>query len=558
MKTIAKKIKQYLSIGLVICVLAQVVSCQKENFTTATNESPNITSYLEQHPDSYSEFVKMLQLTGNSAYLDAWGTYTVFAPTNEAVKNYLKEISENSIEELDLNELKNIVRLHIIQDTVSTISFKDGKINKPNVYGQFVTTNVENIEGKSYFIVNKKSKIIEPNIRTGNGVIHGIDKLFTIIKNSLAQQIANDPNLSIFNEAIQATGLVNRLSENVPNEYLSVLAVPNQYYNQIGINSLQDLIDKYSDTGNPKLPTDSLHLNISYKILDDLHYVSDIMQKSSHTTLAPKEIILVKLDKGKVILNEEVWLGNIEKGSELDREISDITTTNGVLHYIKGDLFIKNRSPFPVYWDLQDQPELTISGHRKKLAYNNIPHGFFKDITWQNTTRASVISYNYPDAGSHQGSVNDDTFTIEMRTSQNSWVEFRTPVIVKGRYKVWIGWRTMAGSGSSGNAITATFDGVTLSRTLLNNEYRNRTIPERELEALGYKKYFAGSPGGANNYNCRLMGIIDVETTDRHQLRLTTNTNANVAFKVDMIQFIPIDMDQLYPQIDRSGALIYP
>lgn len=558
MKTIISISEKYLSIGLLACLFACLTSCTKENFTQTTNTRPNISTYLDQHPEEYSEFFKMLELTGNRSYLDAWGKYTVFAPNNDAVNAFLAERGKSTVNELDINELKNIVKLHILQDTVSTANFKDGKINQNNIYGQFITTNVENIDGRSYFILNKKSKILQANIRVGNGIIHGVDKVFSIVVNTLAQQIANDPDLSIFNEALQLTGLSSKLDQPVQNdEFLSVLAVSNQYYNQIGINSVQDLVDEYSNTGNPALPTDGLYLNIAYKILNDLKYVSDIMLQNSHTTLAPKEIVLVKLDKEKVILNEEEWLGNLEVGSEIDRNISDVTTTNGVLHYIKGDLYIKDRKPFPVYWDLQDQPELIIAGYRKKLAYNNIPHGFFKDITWQNTT-SNAVSYNYADAGSSQGSVHDDTFTIVMRTATNSWVEFKTPVIVKGRYKVWISWRTMAGSGSCGNVITASVDGKELPRTLLNSEYRNRTLSERELEGLGYKKYFAGTPSGANNYNCRLMGIVDVETTDRHVFRMTTNTNCNVAFKVDMVQFIPVELDQLYPQIDREGNLVYP
>src|SRR5690606_37068938 len=72
------------------------------------------------------------------------------------------------------------------------------------------------------------------------------------------------------------------------------------------------------------------------------------------------------------------------------------------------------------------------------------------------------------------------------------WIEFKTPVIVRGRYKVWVGWRTRTDDG--GNTVRTYINGEQLSRTLNNGEYRIRTLPERELEALGYKKHIAGSP----------------------------------------------------------------
>ena len=56
-----------------------------------------IISYMEKHPETYSEYLDVLRNTNVSEIsqstvyqlLTARGHYTVFAPTNEAIYNYL-------------------------------------------------------------------------------------------------------------------------------------------------------------------------------------------------------------------------------------------------------------------------------------------------------------------------------------------------------------------------------------------------------------------------------------------------------------------------------------
>src|SRR5690606_36155331 len=83
----------------------------------------------------------------------------------------------------------------------------------------------------------------------------------------------------------------------------------------------------------------------------------------------------------KILLNEEEWLGELEEGAEIDREASDNTTANGVLHYIKDDIYIKQRSPFRVDWDPADQAELKVAGVYRRGDLK-IPKGYLRDVTW--------------------------------------------------------------------------------------------------------------------------------------------------------------------------------
>src|SRR5690606_41275069 len=122
-------------------------------------------------------------------------------------------------------------------------------------------------------------------------------------------------------------------------------------------------------------------MHIAYHILPDLKYVSDLAFSSSHTTGVPREVLLVKVDREKIILNEEEWLGELEEGAEVDRQASDNTTVNGVLHYIKDDIYIKQRQPFRVDWDPADQAELKVAGGYRRGDLK-IPKGYRREGTW--------------------------------------------------------------------------------------------------------------------------------------------------------------------------------
>lgn len=547
--------KRYQVIGLLLLatVLWLPFSCTKENFTETTDTSPNINSFLATQED-YSLFAEAIAQAGAASYLDAWGTYTVFAPNNNAMQAFLQSEGKGSVGDLSESDVKDLVNLHIIQDTVSTGQFRDGKIQRNSVFGMFITTAVQNIEGESYFVLNKESKIIMPNIRTGNGVVHGVDKVFTKVTNTVAQAIESDPNLSLFAEALQLTGLDELLNQRVAEQFFSVLAVSNSAFAQRGFNTIQDLVDKYSQTGNPKNPEDSLYMHIAYHILPDLKYVSDLAFSSSHTTQVPREVLLVKVDREKILLNEEEWLGELEEGVEVDRQASDNTTVNGVLHYIKDDIYIKQRQPFRVDWDPGDQPELKVAGVYRRGDLK-IPKGYLRDVTWGGADN-QMLDYFGVTSGNMGGAAYGDLLQVYLRGAVIPWIEFKTPVIVRGRYKVWVGWRTRTDDG--GNTVRTYINGEQLSRTLNNGEYRIRTLPERELEALGYKKHIAGSPSGVNNFNCKMVGIVDIDVTDRQTLRFEASTNARAVFMIDFIQFIPIDQEQIYPQFDEQGNAVYP
>ncbi|MVT12389.1 fasciclin domain-containing protein [Chitinophaga tropicalis] len=525
-------------------------SCKKAPIISDTSDQVNIIGYLEKNKAQFSDLLKILSTTGDNGFLSVYGAYTFFAPTNDAISAYLKATGRPSIDKIDLQELKDLMKFHLLEDTLTTPSFSDGKLPRLTMYGQYLITGASNTGGQTRITVNRQANLIQSNIRVSNGVIHVIDHVLVPATQTLAQTITSDPKYSVFAEALQATGLydtVNILPGNNPDstkQWLTVIAESDSVLAAAGFSSYAALKARYCHTGDPKNVTDSLYLYVRYHILYGIKYLADIVSNTSHTTLAPLEVVTSKLSGLTVLINDDVFNGVHEPGVELDRNTSDRSASNGVVHSALGHFAIKVRNPVPVYWDVADFPEIrNLPAYYGKQNYPFALTNMPKDIT---VPGPSAMTYTV--GGTY---VKGDFLAIPLGgPGRSPWVELKTPLLVRGRYKVWICYRTQKQSGSSNNVNQISIDGEPLQRSM-NFTVNMPISTEGEMESQGWKWYT--SPA-SNNWAGRLVGTIEIRTTDRHLLRFTTLQGTQNNNNLDMIHFIPQDMDQLYPRFMADGT----
>ena len=79
--------------------------------------------------ENLTMFTECLRLTGLDTILDVSGSWSVFAPTDEAIKLYLSENSYANISDIPLDELKKITNFHIIQFPWSLEQLKSLGVN---------------------------------------------------------------------------------------------------------------------------------------------------------------------------------------------------------------------------------------------------------------------------------------------------------------------------------------------------------------------------------------------------------------------------------------------
>lgn len=549
-----------------VCMLTVYMSgCKKTEIAISTTSDVNIVGYLDKHLDSFSLFRQILERTETSAFLNAYGAYTCFAVTNNGVKTYLSKIGAASVDAADLPTLKNMVKLHLLEDTITTAAFTDGKLPVITMYGQYLLTGVTQKYGVSSYLVNRQGFVLQSNIKTGNGIIHVIDNVLTPATLSLAKQLEAKPEYSIFLQAVKETGYYDLLNTNnnpdVNKRFLTLIAESNQALADSGIASYPALKAKYAQNANLTSDSNRLNMYVAYHILYGIKFLTDIIVTPSHSTLAPQEVISSKLDDAlRIIINENNLNGVVEPGILIKRPNSDVQATNGVLHEAAAHFSVKFRNPTAVYWDVADFPEvrkLTAIFRKSAIQWDKPTAASepLKDITWSlpiNLT-TSWFRYEYGTSSLTNFGAYMDCVKFPLGASSGGvrplYFDFKTPVIIKGRYKVWICYRARAQSTSSQSETAISVDGEQMQRTV--NFVTNRPSGnDADLESINYKRYTENT---STSWAGRLVGIVDIKTTERHTVRFTNIRGSQDENWLDMVHFIPVGQIQILPRFKPSG-----
>lgn len=210
------KILMRLVLGL-LAVPAFMASCSDEplaeNYYTFTGEMAS--DYLQNRSDQFSDFVAILQRSGVYGTLASYGSYTVFAPNNAAIAEYLSGRGMTSIDQLSKEECDTISWNHVIDEMAYfTTDLIDGNIPTANMNGRNLTFSCDSDEMNNnairYFI-NKTSQMIAWDDSVENGVVHTLDRMIVPQSDYLPDVLANNPDLTLFCEALRLTELDDTL-----------------------------------------------------------------------------------------------------------------------------------------------------------------------------------------------------------------------------------------------------------------------------------------------------------------------------------------------------------
>lgn len=204
-------------------------SCKEDidesNLYTFTGET--IEDYLENRSEQYSNFNYILKRIGYDKILAAYGTYTCFAPDNEAVMSYIdslynddtnKDLPHNGmtgpgLEGLTDSLCQDIALFHLLSTEVMSVYMGNGMTVK-TMLGREITTSFDSIS-KSVAI-NRDAKILKEGLDVDleNGVLHEISHVITRSNQLIAGEMEAHPDIySLFSDALKATGLADTLTE---------------------------------------------------------------------------------------------------------------------------------------------------------------------------------------------------------------------------------------------------------------------------------------------------------------------------------------------------------
>lgn len=230
-----RSLKNKLLLGLVtITGLAGLGSCSDSVDESALYvfSGETIASYL-QTTEGYSKFYQLAQRvkTGKktdsriAALLAARGNYTVFAPNDIAVQEFVDSVYEQKdypLDSISYEMAEYVVRNAIIdhknQDAYKTTDFITGALENMSMDDRYIMISFDTIDTRTVIVVNEKSIIENEDNECSNGYIHGVDRVLQPSNDKLPDLIKNADNLRIFSKLLDITGLADSMST-VRDEY---------------------------------------------------------------------------------------------------------------------------------------------------------------------------------------------------------------------------------------------------------------------------------------------------------------------------------------------------
>jgi len=546
------------TVGMTSCESLFVKSMEGETYKVY-NDKMIDELMIDQGLTSFLSIVDKAEYTGT---IHAYGAYTLFAPTNDAVDAYLLE-RNISLNDLTKEEAESIVKYHLINDTLKTSDFIDGRLASPNFAKKYLTTKFD-----TSYLVNRQARITVKDLRGANGILHVIDKVLTPPQQTITDAIRALPeDYSLMKEVFECSGLADSFAVVRDGFWYTFFIQDDNAFIDAGIHSVSELLTDLR-TNTPAIEDSATLLRnyVAYHGVNSLLYIADLLYISSMQTMAPKQVITFKRNLDVILLNELNQGQMVEAGIPIDREseFSDLSCSNGVIQKINGNIQIKNRTAYRIYWDVAEQPEIVALKNFRKLGANvNFMPGDLSEVTWGGRAPSSINYWcgGIPTALDEKAQYSyGDALRFNLYSTTTQWIEFKTPVLIEGKYKVWLCYRRELELNLKSVFKQVGYDDQVLPYIFNMSLYMPdpATSGEEAIEIDGWKQYNAKK---FNSVMCsHLLGIIDVQSTGRHVLRFeaTTGGRGQQAGNWDLIQFIPIEEDQLWPKVDIKGNWIGP
>jgi uncharacterized surface protein with fasciclin (FAS1) repeats len=311
-------------------VLIITSSCKKSDDPVTPPPPPptplvSIAAYVTADT-SFSILLAAVSKAGLASTLSAAGTYTIFAPTNNAFR--AAGITTAAIGTLDSATVKAIILYHALGATVQAS-------------GVPASDTVKTLNGKNLFASSNANgvflngvKVITPNVAVSNGVIHVIGSVLTPPTKTIAAIViekasaATSPEFTLLLKAVLKSGLAGALSG--ANKY-TVFAPTDAAFTAAGLTAAA--IASTDTAGVRKI--------VLAHVLGTNVFASDLISGGTANTANPLAVITPqqKLIIGLPPAGPNVKIdGSANAASNIITATSgatfNIVATNGVVHVI--------------------------------------------------------------------------------------------------------------------------------------------------------------------------------------------------------------------------------
>ncbi|MDF5723725.1 MAG: fasciclin domain-containing protein [Rhizonema sp. PD37] len=134
------------------------------------NQGKSIVSVVQGN-SQFSKLAQALKSAGLIDTLQGQGPFTVFAPTDAAFAKLPQDAVRDLFKPENKEVLVKILRYHVVPSRLSSRDLKSGEIK--SIEGGPINVKVDSGKG----VMVNDAKVVQPDIKASNGVIHAIDNV---------------------------------------------------------------------------------------------------------------------------------------------------------------------------------------------------------------------------------------------------------------------------------------------------------------------------------------------------------------------------------------------
>lgn len=327
------------TVKMILLILTGVISaCQKEEFSYQEQVRKVLMMDMIRQDTSLSLAVQALDKAKLSGTLNAYGPFTFFVPDNNAFRKYIKNVGKSSLDEFSEDELKSLLRYHVLDTIIRTTDFISGPQPKATGGGDYISLDIS--QGVKFnTLANGKAKLYATDIEYSNGIVHKMDAVLEPPVLTIGQFLSQNPQYSVMLAGLKKAGLYDTLA-NLNNASgqrirLTLFAETNDVLEAAGYSTLDNL------------PMDELKDFLKYHIIEGSSFTSTYAKETA--PLAALGVIN-RFDSTLTTLSANAHIYyNIATPKPINGEIgfrgSDILMRNGVLHNV--DKTLKYNAAIP-------------------------------------------------------------------------------------------------------------------------------------------------------------------------------------------------------------------
>lgn len=336
-------------------------SCEKEEdpqVDPGPDQLPSIAAIASDNAD-FSILVEALVKADLVSTLDGAGTFTVFAPDNDAFSDLFADLGVMGIEDLSAETLKPILLYHVLGETKSSSMITEGYYSSLSpAQGRTVSMYIGTSDGVS---INGAASVTSPDIEASNGVIHAIDAV--LLPPTVVDIAAKNENFETLVAAVVGAELAETLS--AADGTFTVFAPTDDAFSALGMDVPSDL--------TPIL---------LYHVLGSAVYSDQISSSIVKSLNADDPEIVVEASEMGVYLNASAKV-----------VAADIVGTNGVIHVIDQVIMpIDNGSILDAAMGLENFSSLVAALAKADLASTFMMEGAFTVFAPTNDAFAAFLS----------------------------------------------------------------------------------------------------------------------------------------------------------------------